>query len=200
MKRLLLTTCAALGLATGAHASLIPVLDSVIPVGTEFEFSYSGTLAGDQGLIPGSELIIFDFLGYVAGSITPGAYGPDLSAFTELTSPLPPPPGEDDDPTILNLVFRWTGSPFQVAGGPYPDLDFSGLTARSTYGGVGVDGYAAKTVTNNGKAAGLLAFNSGEVGVPTTVPEPATWAMLILGFGGAGLTLRLRRRRLTTFV
>ena len=28
-----------------------------------------------------------------------------------------------------------------------------------------------------------------------TVPEPATWAMLVLGFGGIGAMLRLARRR-----
>jgi hypothetical protein len=33
------------------------------------------------------------------------------------------------------------------------------------------------------------------VGVPNAiVPEPATWAMLIFGFAGAGGVLRYRRR------
>jgi hypothetical protein len=26
------------------------------------------------------------------------------------------------------------------------------------------------------------------------VPEPGTWALMILGFGGAGASLRMRRR------
>ena len=30
-------------------------------------------------------------------------------------------------------------------------------------------------------------------GVSLTVPEPATWAMMLLGFGGMGATLRRRR-------
>src|SRR4051794_1753422 len=90
MKRLLLTACAAFGLATAANASVIPVLDSISPSGTEFEFKYDGTLAGDQGLINGSELIIFDFAGYVPGSISSGIYAADLDAFVELSSSLPP--------------------------------------------------------------------------------------------------------------
>jgi hypothetical protein len=29
---------------------------------------------------------------------------------------------------------------------------------------------------------------------PVSVPEPATWAMMLVGFGGLGATLRMRRR------
>ena len=32
------------------------------------------------------------------------------------------------------------------------------------------------------------------VGVPTAVPEPATWAMLLFGFGAVGFAIRRRRR------
>jgi hypothetical protein len=197
MKRLLLTACAAFGLATAANASVIPVLDSISPSGTEFEFKYDGTLAGDQGLINGSELIIFDFAGYVPGSISSGIYAADLDAFVELSSSLPPPFLMIDNPLIPNLVFRWRGGPFHASGGPFLDVDFSGLSARSTLGGAKIGGFSALTVTNNGKASGFLAFNTGFVGVPdAAVPEPAAWAMLILGFGGAGAMMRRRRTRL----
>ena len=33
---------------------------------------------------------------------------------------------------------------------------------------------------------------------PTAVPEPASWALMLLGFGGAGAALRRRRRPLVT--
>jgi hypothetical protein len=71
-----------------------------------------------------------------------------------------------DNPLIPNLVFRWKGAPLQRSGGPFADVDFAGLTARSTFGRPRIGGFSALTVTNNGKAAGLLAFNAGSVAVP----------------------------------
>lgn len=196
MKKLLLATCALFALSSGANAAIIPVLDTVTPVGTEWEFSYSGTLAGDQGLVNGSQLIIYDFAGYVDGSISAGIYAADLSATTELTSLLVPPPSDTDDPLVPNLVFTWTGQPFNASGGPFADVSFAGLTARSTYNLVLKDGFSAMAVTNNGAATGDMTLNSGRVGVPASViPEPSAWTLMILGFGFAGASLRAHRRR-----
>ncbi len=43
---------------------------------------------------------------------------------------------------------------------------------------------------------GLSLYGSGFalVGEPTSVPEPATWAMILLGFGGIGLAMRRNRK------
>jgi len=195
LKQLLLAAAALLSISTAASAAVTPVLDTVTPVGSEFEFSYSGTLAGDQGLMVGSTLVIFDFAGYVAGSVSAGIYAADLAATTELTSALPPPFGATDDPTLQNLVFRWTGAPFNAVGGPFADVDFAGLTARSTYSGVTLDGFTAVTVTNNGAATGFPAFNTGFVGVPlgVAVPEPTAWMLMIGGLGLAGAMVRRQR-------
>jgi hypothetical protein len=35
---------------------------------------------------------------------------------------------------------------------------------------------------------------SNSVIVPPPVPEPGTWAMMLLGFGGIGMAMRRRRR------
>jgi hypothetical protein len=34
----------------------------------------------------------------------------------------------------------------------------------------------------------------GDISVTAAVPEPATWALMLAGFGGLGLALRGRRR------
>lgn len=189
LKKLLVAT-ALLGLsAAAANASIIPVLDTVTPFGSEFEFSYSGTLAGDTGIIAGNRVVIFDFAGYVDGSISAGIYAADIDAYVELTSTLLLPPGYDDDPTIENLVFEWTGSPFNASGGPFADVSFSGLTARSIYGAVGIDAYSAVTVINNGFTVGLPAYNQG----PVAVPLPETGALALLGTGFALLARRRAR-------
>ena len=62
------------------------------------------------------------------------------------------------------------------------------------------------TFTANGTAPTLLEFRYQQdpayfrlddvsvQGLRGSVPEPATWAMMLLGFGGIGLTMRRRRR------
>ena len=83
MNKLLLTAIALVASSAAAHASNIPVLDTVTQVGSVFEFPYNGTLAGDTGLVAGNQLVIFDFGGYVTGSISAGIYAADLDAFVE---------------------------------------------------------------------------------------------------------------------
>src|SRR5436305_596997 len=82
VKKLLLMAAAAFCVSTAAHASIIPVLDSVTPDGAVFDFNYHITLSGDQGLRNGSKLVIYDFLGYIDGSIFNPAF-PDLVATSE---------------------------------------------------------------------------------------------------------------------
>jgi hypothetical protein len=195
MKRLLLATAALFAMPVAAHAAVTPVLDTVTMVGSDYEFSYSGTLSGDTGLVDSDFLIIYDFAGYVDGSISAGIYAADVDATTELVSATAPL-GFNDDPLLVNLVFRWIGAPFNASGGPFADVSFSGLTARSIYNATVLDGYVGRTTINNGAATGTKEFNAGGVAVAAqVVPEPATWAMMILGFGGVGAMLRTRGRR-----
>jgi hypothetical protein len=201
MRLKLLACCAALSaLAAGAaSAAVIPTLEGVVDNGTDFTFTYQGTLSADAGLDNTSRLVIFDFLGYVDGSVfSPFA---NVVASTELvTLGLTTIPGQVDDPTLQNLVFRFTGAPFRVSGGPYAEIDFTGLSARSIFGGLGEDTFAAITVKNNPDntpgGAGTPIFDQGFVTVPAAqavVPEPAAWALMIMGFGAAGAMLRRRR-------
>jgi hypothetical protein len=40
----------------------------------------------------------------------------------------------------------------------------------------------------------LFEVRNGIVGIPSSVPEPATWAMMLVGFGAIGVSLRRKRR------
>ena len=180
--------------ATGAHASIIPVLASVTDNGNgTFTYNYTGTLAADQGVTQGSELVIFDFAGYVPNSITVPT--PDIVASIQMTSPLALPPGMTDNPNLPNLVFTWEGPNFNTTGPAPADIPFSGLSAESTLGTQGMGAFSALAIKNSGGQAGTLTLNQGYVSVPVGgVPEPASWSLMILGFGGLGAMVRGRRR------
>ena len=195
MKKLLFAAAAVFCTATAAHASIIPTLMSVTAEGDLFRYTYQGTLVGDQGVKAGSKLVIFDFAGFAGGLTAPAGA---ITATTELTSGALSllSPDFADDPNVLNLAFTYTGPPFQTTGGPYDDTQFT-LSALSTYDNTANDGFAAIAVKNNdGSATGTTTINAGAVRVPiaAAVPEPATWGLMILGFGGVGAMMRTRRR------
>jgi hypothetical protein len=208
MKKILLAAAATFLMGSAAHASIIPVLDTITPFGSEFLFSYHATLSGDQGLTTGSKVVIFDFAGYVPGSIT--APSPFIVTSVEPTSNFNTATGGvqanavyTDNPGLMNLVFTYNGPDFRTTGGGpgvFPDILIPGLTARSIYGGYTVDGFSSRAIKNSGLGTeGTAAFNNGAVTVPTAIPEPASWAMMIMGMGGLGAALRQRRRPQTAF-
>jgi hypothetical protein len=196
LKKLLLAS-AAFFAAGAAHASIIPILSSVTPDSGLYRFTYEASLAPDAGLVNGSQFVIFDFAGFSDGLTA----DPSFLASSELTTAgYTLPPGVTDDPTIDNLVFTWNGGDFQTTGGPFDSTTFT-VSALSSFGDVQMDGYGALTVVNNGPAQGSVAVNSGTTAVPAipgtaAVPEPAAWAMMILGFGGVGALIRRRREAL----
>jgi hypothetical protein len=194
VKKLLFVTAAAFCVTSAAHASIIPVLDSVVPDAGVFDFNYHITLSSDQGLTDGSKVVIYDFLGYVPGSIF-NPTSPLITPSVELFSSTNTAAGGvqvnaqfTDDPNITNLVFTYHGPDFRTTaappGSPYEDIILTGFGAKSIYGGVTSDGFSARAIKNSGLATvGTVAFNNGAVGVPTlaAVPEPTSWALLILG-------------------
>ena len=197
MKRILLAAVAACALATSAQANITPVLQSVAASGSNFLYTYQVTLDSDQALVNGSKTSIFDFAGYVNGSVASSDVR--FVAGTEaLTTGMLANPSFTDNPAITNLTLTWNGGPFHMGtttpnSGP-PEVNFT-LTALSTFGSTAFDGYTSTAVKSNGTAIGQPTSNVGPVGVPiaAAVPEPASWALMILGFGGVGALMRRRR-------
>lgn len=203
MKKLLLAAAAAVGLAGGANAAVI-TLEGVSANGpNDFTFTYESTLGPDEGVRSGDRFVIFDFAGYIDGSVTSAS--PLLTASSELTSPTAiMTPGFTDDAGVANLVFTYNGPDFRTTGGPFAPFDFNGLSARSTLGGRAPDGFFAMTTKNNPNGApggaNTPVYTMGAVTVPGSgnfpgaIPEPATWAMMLGGFGLLGGAVRRRNR------
>lgn len=187
--------------STTAPAATVQ-LDGSAFNGTDYVFTYGGTLAPTEGVWEGSKLVILDFAGYVEGSIfSPYA---DLAAVAELTtSGIVLGPDIVDDPSLYNLVFTYTGGAFQTTpapdDAPYAPIDFTGLIAHSTFGGGGLGSFGTVTVKNEGDAEGTLVFSLGSVGVPA-VPEPATWGLMLIGFAAVGAAARRRSQTRVSFV
>lgn len=189
------------GFVLASQASAVAlVLSGTAANGSNTTFTYSGSFAPNpddptgmtpiEGLVTGSQLVIFDFKGYVPGTVfSPYA---DVSATTQLTTSAAGllPPGVTDDPTIANLVFTYTGTGVT----PPVGFAFTGFTADSTLSLVDPAGSAFGSSTFKVSNSTPL-YVQGFVAAPGAVPEPASWAMMLGGFGMLGGALRAQRRR-----
>lgn len=177
------------GAAGGAEAAITPVLANVQQVGGNYQYTYDVTISGDTGLAPGARFAILDFAGLV-GLPTVSMAG--WSVFS-VSGALPSPTNTLQDPSTPDIGLVWSGDAFHTTDGPYADTIFT-ITALSAFGPfTRLDGYAGTTVVNSGNNLGTQVVSQGLIDVPA-VPEPATWAMMILGMSMVGMGLRLRRR------
>jgi hypothetical protein len=183
----LMAATAALTAASSANAAVV-FLDSVTQEGDLYRFNYVVQFAGDEGVTDGSTVAIYDFQGYVADSITSTNGG--VTATTELTtSGLPMAPGYTDDAGVVNLRFTYNGDTLDLS-----NQTFGGFSALSRFGDISLDGFSGLSIKTAG-AINTDVFTQGSVGVPAVaaVPEPASWAMMIGGFGLLGAAARQRR-------
>jgi len=202
MKKWVLAAAAAVGLAGSANAAIVTLQGVTSSAPNDNRFTYQATLGGDEGLRSGDRIVIFDFAGYIGGSIfTPNA---NFVGSTELVSSDPVTPTFDDDASLTNLVFTYVGADFRFPGGPLAPFNIDGLGARSIFSATTVDAFFSQTVKNNpvGRpgGAGTPVFSLGQTTTPsgvTAIPEPATWAMMLGGFGLLGGAMRRRHRQVT---
>lgn len=90
--------------------------------------------------------------------------------------------------TEVTLTFvDTTGGVFQETFTRSPDGFFNAIA---------IDGQLIDyfSIAANGTIGDVRQMRVGGVGEIGVVPEPATWAMMLMGFGGAGALLRSRRR------
>ena len=198
IKHKILSLCTLMAGTVLAHPAQAVVVflssDSPVAVQDGYSYTYQGNFSDDEGLQNASRLIIFDFAGYVADSIS--ALDPNFTPSIEMTSSGVPIFNFTDDPNIPNLVFTYTGALADLS-----NQAFTGLSAVSTFGSTILDGFGGLTVklgglggnTNVG-SAGLVAVPT-DTGEPTPVPEPAMLGLMAAGLGMMGIALRARRRK-----
>ncbi|PZQ63788.1 MAG: hypothetical protein DI570_07730 [Phenylobacterium zucineum] len=109
------------------------------------------------------------------------------------------------------LVTFTFAQPIQAFGAYFTGAQFPGMQLTFNDGSVrtvdvpGLEGADFVGFTDFGKSISKITFDAGRdsVGIdditfalatPGGVPEPATWALMLGGFGLAGATLRVRRR------
>ena len=92
------------------------------------------------------------------------------------------------------LIIHGTGGDTTVIPGSssFPNLANGDQVAAGTNGLFMVSGNAGETFTGLTLMSGQNSFEIDNLAIPG-VPEPATWAMMILGLGAMGVALRSRR-------
>lgn len=195
-----------------ARADIILNLVSVTPVGSDFEYTYSVTLAAttvlhaagggpNVGISPSNTYFtLYDIPGLVAGSETfGGALGvagnqmhtEQLTGIKPVTeTPVPP-----DSPTVMNITTYWTGADVSAAAGmPFEMGTFSFLSTDP----LGSAMLAFTAASQKLEDLTLPANNTGQVAGPgaavSPIPEPGTLALLAMGLPVLG-GLYYRRRR-----
>jgi len=165
-----------------ARAGFTISLDPGSPTGAgPFTYSYTAELAPGDVIGTGDFFRIYDFAGYVPGSIAAPA---GWTASVANSNPTPPPNvilSHGDDAAVPNLIFTYNGAPISPAS-------VSGFTAQSTLGFLGaIKDFAGRLRKEDGTPVDSV----GDVRVPGPVPEPASVVSLL--FGGAFFAFAGRR-------
>lgn len=113
--------------------------------------------------------------------------------------------GGDPQKVIINFVPGYLGGVIPTTTAPYPGipLDFTYVTSASFSGALSAYGFDRPTIS--GTVTGVtLRYIDGGPFPPSgqlltrqnaSVPEPSSWAMMLVGFAAAGYVLRRRTVR-----
>ena len=168
-----------------------------------------GVIAGGSQCVPGctddgTSTLIF---GTATGGIIPASHNPltitgptpfSLSGFDY--AELSPTPGANA--TFLRVTGLLTGGGTLsrivdidgIADGPGGAADFQTETFDNTFASSFFTSVTIAGMKNADLQGGFSLDNVVLTGERGGVPEPASWALMILGFGGVGGSLRARRR------
>jgi len=80
-----------------------------------------------------------------------------------------------------------------IKSGTTYEAEFDSLTGNLLFIGAGFDQQDSKNIKNRNDGFKLGALGLSTLPPPPAVPEPATWAMMIAGFGLVGAAMRRRR-------
>jgi hypothetical protein len=174
-----------------ARAGFTVTLDSGSPTGSgPFTYSYTASIPDGDQINPGNFFRIYDFAGYVAGTVTAPA---GWVATTNNTDPVPPPSvilSHGDDPTVPNLTFTYNGTSPIVGA-----TSISGFTAQSTFPLQGaIKDFVGRDTKSTGPTAGSAVDSVGDIRVPG-VPEPSAVVSVSIGLALLGLGCAARSRR-----
>jgi len=166
---------------------------------------FNGDFQDDIGGAPQTNQLFSQALDFVLSNPLGGYIGEYIGSFSAFTS-------NDDGYAAIGLVEGHAGVSGQGQGGSNGDVlvTAAGLVSPVTAGvafpynpgavefSAAVDGVnPAKVLArySNGNAA-IVAGNVADISDPGgVVPEPSTWAMMLLGFGSVGAMVRSRRFR-----
>lgn len=144
---------------------------------------------GDVGIPVGSFTDLYDFIipqnGSGSGSVTTTVDISGLNGPTDL-----------DISSVLVNGLAATAVYRDAAGNvcTTPGVGSCGATETFAINNVPITAGAPNQISVSGLSRGNGSYGGNATFMPAAVPEPATWAMMLLGFGAIGFSMRKRRR------
>ena len=174
---------------TSVYTLNYPIFGAADVSGTNYHETYGGAIYGSNTVSPLSAQITING---VTKSLS-GAYSGDhsLQALPGTVSRILDQVGDDNQNNIINFISNDVNDVIN-------SLNFSDpVSYNLKFGDYSDGGFHLGHLSDLNRVSDAVGnFNNLSVKVESVgaVPEPATWALLLMGFGMVGATLRIRRR------